>query len=109
MRDILVLHCDAILEKKADEERKDPLKRRHFEQFREHYEQLVTEYRGKLKTEDKDLSCVCEAIAEQVRVRIGRPIEEVEDDLVGYAALLASEILRQYGGNSIIVSGNQEL
>lgn len=98
MRDILIMHCDAELERNAEEIRKAIPNRKHFEKLRDHYEQLALEYRGKLGTRGMDILEICEAIAEQVKTRWNKPLEEVEDDLVGYAALLESEILRQYGG-----------
>lgn len=98
MRDILIMHCDAVLEKNAEEVRKAIPNRKHFEKLRDHYEQLALEYRGKLGTEGMDIVEICDAIAEQVKMRWNKSLEEVEDDLVGYAALLESEILRQYGG-----------
>lgn len=98
MRDILIMHCDAELERNAEEIRKAIPNRKHFEKLRDHYEQLALEYRGKLGTRGMDILEICEAIAEQVKMRWNKPLEEVEDDLVGYAALLESEILRQYGG-----------
>ena len=98
MKDILIMHCDAVLEKNAEELRKAIPNRKHFEKFRDHYDQLVLEYHERLGTRGMDILGVCESIAEQVKMRWGKPLEEVEDDLVGYAALLESELLQQYGG-----------
>lgn len=113
MRDILLANCDTILERNAEEVRNAIPNRKHFEKLRDHCGQLAERYREELGTGGKDLAGICEAIGEQVRMRQGKPPEEVEDDLVGYAALLETELLRQYGGireiheelDSITISG----
>lgn len=98
MRDILIMHCDAVLEKNAEEIRKTVPNRKHFERLRDHYEELAPEYHEKLEIEGLNIAEICRVIAEQIKMRQGRPLEQVENDLVGYAALLESEVLRQHGG-----------
>lgn len=75
MRDILIMHCDAVLEKNAEEVRKALPNRKHFEQLRDRNEELAPEYREKLGTRGKNIVEICEAIAEQIKMWGGQAPE----------------------------------
>ena len=59
---------------------------------------LVEEYREKLGINGQDILEIYDRIAGRMKELCGQPLEEVENEIIGYAALLEDEILRQYGG-----------
>ncbi len=98
IRDILERFCDPILEKNAAEVKKAVPKRRHFEYMRDNREKLVEEYREKLGISGQGILEIYELMVPGLQQMREQPLEAVENELVGYAALLEEEILRQYGG-----------
>lgn len=98
-RDILVKNCDTVLREHAKELKKQVPNQKHFEYMCGHREKLVEEYSKKLGIDgSQNIMETFDIILERVRERVGKPLEEVEKDLVGYAVLLEAEILRLYGG-----------
>lgn len=98
-RDIILKNCDAILVENARKVKQIIPGRKHFEYICSNREQLVKEYGQRLGIDGtQSILEVYDKIVEQVRELMGRPLEMVEDDLMGYAVLLEEEILRQYGG-----------
>ncbi len=98
IRDILERFCDPILEKNAAEVKKAVPKRRHFEYMRDNREKLVEEYREKLGISGQGILEIYELMVPGLQQMREQPLEAVENELVGYAALLEEEILSQYGG-----------
>ncbi|MCM1097613.1 MAG: hypothetical protein NC427_06060 [Ruminococcus flavefaciens] len=98
-RDILLKNCDTVLREHAEKIKKQVPNRRHFEYMCAHREELLEEYREKLGIDgSQNIMETFDIILEGVRERLGKPLEEVEKDLLGYAVLLEAEILRLYGG-----------
>lgn len=98
-RDIILKNCDTILVENARKVKQIIPGRKHFEYICSNREQLVKEYSQRLGIDGtQNILEVYDKIVEQVRKLMGKPLAEVENDLVGYAALLEEEILRQYGG-----------
>lgn len=98
-RDILLKNCDTVLKEHAEKLKKLVPNRKHFEYMCSHREELIEEYGRKLGIDgSQNIIESFDMILEKIRERIGKPLEEVERDLIGYAVLLESEILRLYGG-----------
>lgn len=98
-RDILLKDCDTILVENARQLKQIVPNKKHYEYICSNREQLVKEYSQRLGIDGtQNILEVYDKIIEQVRELIGKPLAEVENDLVGYAALLEEEILHQYGG-----------
>lgn len=98
-RDILLKNCDTVLKEHAEKLKKQVPNQKHFEYMCSHREELIEEYRKKLGIDgSQNIMETFDIILEKVKERIGKPLEEVERDLIGYAVLLESEMLRLYGG-----------
>ena len=66
--------------------------------MRDNREKLVEEYREKLGISGQGILEIYELMVPGLQQMREQPLEAVENELVGYAALLEEEILRQYGG-----------
>lgn len=98
-RDILLKNCDTVLVENARKLKQIIPNKKHYEYMCNNREQLVKEYSQRLGIDGtQNILEVYDKIIEQVRELMGKPLAVVENDLVGYAALLEEEILRQYGG-----------
>lgn len=99
MRDILLKNGDGILRENAEGLKKCVPNRRHFECMRDEGEALAEEYGRKLGIDgSQDMLEAYDMVAERLRGLCGRPLEEVERDLIGFSALMEREVLRWYGG-----------
>lgn len=98
IRDILERFCEPVLRQNADEIKQAVPNRKHYEYMCENREKLAGEYREKLGINGQGILETYGLVAERIRLLCGRSLEEAEKDLMGYAALLEEEILRQYGG-----------
>ena len=98
MRDILEKNCDRILVEHAEAVKKALPNRKHFEKLRDHYDKMAEEYSQKYATQDKDMLEIFEIMMHEISGMSEKRIEEVEDELLGFAALMYSETLKRYGG-----------
>lgn len=98
-RDILLKNCDIVLTEHARKVNRQVPNQKHYKYMYEHWEELTKENYKKLGIDgSQNIMETFDIILEKVRERIGKPVEEVEKDLIGYAVLLESEMLRLYGG-----------
>ncbi|MBQ7954603.1 MAG: hypothetical protein IJ282_02525 [Lachnospiraceae bacterium] len=97
-KDILILNCDEVLKQHVKEIRSAIPNKKHFERYVEHFDELAEEGRNKLEISNQNVLEIWRIIMDNVRLLIGHPVEEVEDLLLGYAAFMEKEMLRQYGG-----------
>ena len=99
MRDILLKNGEGILRENAEGLKKCIPNRRHFECLRDEGERLAEEYGERLGIDgSQDVLEAYDMVAERLRGLCGRPLEEVERDLIGLSALMEREVLRWYGG-----------
>ncbi len=99
MRDILLKNGEGILRENAEGLKKCIPNRRHFECLRDEGEELAEEYGERLGIDgSQDVLEAYDMVAERLRGLCGRPLEEVERDLIGLSALMEREVLRWYGG-----------
>ena len=98
IRDILERFCDSILKENADGMKKTVPNRKHYEYMCENRERLIEEYREKLGVDGQGIMEIYVLMEDRLRQLCRKPLEEVENELMGYTALLEEEILRQYGG-----------
>ena len=95
MRDILLKNGEGILRENAEGLKKCIPNRRHFECLRDEGEELAEEYGERLGIDgSQDVLEAYDMVAERLRGLCGRPLEEVERDLIGFSALMEREIGR---------------
>lgn len=98
IRDILVKNCDRILEEHAEKIKNAVPNKRHFEKLRDNYEKIAEEYSQKYVTDNKDILEILDVIMYQISRMFEEPLQDVENDLLGFAAIMYYEVQKQYGG-----------
>lgn len=72
--------------------------RKQFHYLLEHYDELVNKYTEELAFRDESIVEKWEFIVKKIVAMAGKPIEQVEEILLGYVAVMETEMLKEYGG-----------
>lgn len=97
-RDILELNGNEIFEKIVTDYKNRIPNRKHYLLMMEHYDELEQKYSKELHPEKCNIVELWEKIAAGVEEARKHPLEEIEERLVGYVAVMETEIIKRYGG-----------
>jgi len=97
-KDIIEKNCDYLLEEIAEAVKKVVPNKKHFMYLYENHIELAKTYRKKCGIVDQDILTVAEILLDNVEKLIGKPLNEVENDLIGMAVVFEEELIKQYGG-----------
>ncbi len=107
IRDILEANTSKLLQEHAEKVKRAIPNKGHFETLRDSYEELAEEYSERYVKEDMSILDIMEVIMHHISQMFDKELGEVENDLLGYAAILYSQVEKRYGGD-IRVDENQE-
>ncbi len=96
--DILEKYCDTILRECVEEMKNSVPNHHHFLRFQQEYDALSAEYYEKLSMGDKNAMEALESVQQYMEPLRGKPVAEVETELLGLAAAYEKKILEEYGG-----------
>lgn len=96
--DILEKYCDTILQECVEEMKNSVPNHHHFLRFQQEYDALSSEYYEKLAMGDQNAVEALESVKQYMEPLRGKPVAEVETELLGLAAAYEKKILEEYGG-----------
>lgn len=97
-RDLLEICGERVLLEHTEKRKKSIPNRRHFYYLSEHYDELVKKYSEQLAFRDESIIEKWEVIADKIIALSESPVEEVEEQLLGYVAVMETEMIQMYGG-----------
>ncbi len=112
-RDIIVKNCDEVLLKNAEKLKRVVPNQKHFQYMCENHTQLAKICREEMAIKGESVQQILGLVMEKIKELSRKPLEEVEFELVSYAAFLEDIVLEHYGGirkvnyeqESIMISG----